>query len=85
MVLEITVDSITSMLTAIKAGADRIELCSAHSLGGLTPSYGLMKKAKELNIETFIMIRPRAGDFLYDEQEFETMKEDILAVKDHGI
>ncbi len=84
MVLEITVDSITSMLTAIKAGADRIELCSAHSLGGLTPSYGLMKKAKELNIETFIMIRPRAGDFLYDEQEFETMKEDILAVKEMG-
>ncbi len=85
MVLEVTVDSITSMLTAIKAGADRIELCSAHSLGGLTPSYGLMKKAKELtDIEIFILIRPRSGDFLYDEHEFETMKEDISVVKEMG-
>lgn len=83
MVLEVTVDSITSMLTAIKAGADRIELCSAHSLGGLTPSYGLMKRAKELtDIEIFILIRPRSGDFLYDEHEFETMKEDISVVKE---
>lgn len=85
MVLEVTVDSITSMLTAIKAGADRIELCSAHSLGGLTPSYGLMKRAKELtDIEIFILIRPRSGDFLYDEHEFETMKEDISVVKEMG-
>ncbi|NLO82827.1 MAG: copper homeostasis protein CutC [Clostridiales bacterium] len=88
MVLEVTVDSITSMLTAIKAGADRIELCSALNLGGLTPSYGLMKKANEIKkaeeqkyIEIFVMIRPRSGDFLYDDNEFETMKEDISLVK----
>lgn len=86
MTLEVTVDSITSMLAAIKAGADRIELCSAHNLGGLTPSYGLIKKAKELkDIEIFVMIRPRSGDFVYDEYEFETMKEDIIAVKEMGI
>ncbi len=92
MVLEVTVDSITSMLTAIKAGADRIELCSALNLGGLTPSYGLMKKASELkksrelkDIEIFVMIRPRSGDFLYDEYEFETMKEDISVVKEMDI
>jgi copper homeostasis protein len=85
MKLEVCVDSFTSMLTAKNAGADRIELCSALNVGGLTPSFGLLKKAKELkDIEVFVMIRPRSGDFLYDEYEFETMKEDILAVKQMG-
>jgi len=85
MILEVCVDSYTSMITAKKAGADRIELCSALNIGGLTPSYGLMKKAKELkDIEVFVMIRPRSGDFLYDDNEFETMKNDISLVKEMG-
>ncbi|MFV0503936.1 MAG: copper homeostasis protein CutC [Lachnospirales bacterium] len=89
MILEVCVDSYSSILTAKKAGANRIELCSALNLGGLTPSYGLMKKAKEVsNIEIFVMIRPRSGDFLYDEEDFETMLEDIEIAKEmnfHGI
>ncbi len=82
MILEVCVDSYTSMVTARNAGADRIELCSALNIGGLTPSYGLMKKAKEIeDIEIFAMIRPRSGDFLYDNNEFETMKNDIAIAK----
>ncbi|SHJ97925.1 copper homeostasis protein CutC [Paramaledivibacter caminithermalis] len=85
MILEVCVDSYTSMVTAKSAGADRIELCSALNIGGLTPSYGLMKKAKEIeDIEVFVMIRPRCGDFLYDDNEFETMKQDINIVKQMG-
>jgi copper homeostasis protein len=82
MKLEVCVDSYTSMVTAKNAGADRIELCSALNIGGLTPSYGLMKKAKEISgMEIFVMIRPRSGDFLYDDNEFETMKNDISIAK----
>lgn len=85
MILEVCVDSFTSLLTAKKAGADRIELCSALNIGGLTPSYGLMKQAKSIeDIEIFIMIRPRSGDFLYDEMEYDTMKNDIEVVKEMG-
>ena len=85
MILEVCVDSYTSMVTAKNAGADRIELCSALNIGGLTPSYGLMKKAKEIEgMEVFVMIRSRSGDFLYDDNEFETMKEDINIVKEMG-
>lgn len=85
MILEVCVDSLTSMLIAKSAGADRIELCSALNIGGLTPSYGLMKKAKEVkDLEIFVMIRPRSGDFLYDDNEIETMKNDIEIVKDLG-
>lgn len=85
MILEVCVDSYTSMLTAKEAGADRIELCSALNIGGLTPSYGLMKQAKEVkDIEVFVMIRPRSGDFLYDDNEFQTMKGDIEIAKEMG-
>lgn len=85
MMLEVCVDSYTSILAAKNAGANRIELCSALNIGGLTPSYGLMKKAKEVeDIEIFVMIRPRSGDFLYDDNEFETMKNDINIVKQMG-
>lgn len=85
MILEVCVDSLTSMLVAKSAGADRIELCSALNIGGLTPSCGLMKKAKEVkDIEVFVMVRPRSGDFLYDDNEFETMKSDIEIIKDMG-
>lgn len=85
MILEVCVDSYTSLMTAKDAGADRIELCSALNIGGLTPNYGLMKMAKEVkDIEIFVMIRPRSGDFLYDDNEFQTMKGDIEIVKEMG-
>lgn len=85
MILEVCVDSYESLLIAKKAGADRIELCSALNIGGLTPSYGLMNQASQhKDIEIFVMIRPRSGDFLYSALEFETMKEDIDMVKKLG-
>lgn len=85
LVLEVCVDSFESINIAKAAGADRIELCSALNIGGLTPSYGLMKQAKTVTgLEIFVMIRPRSGDFLYDEFEFQTMKEDIKLVKELG-
>lgn len=85
MILEVCVDSLTSLLTAKEAGADRIELCSALNLGGLTPSYGLMKQVRSLSgLEIVVMIRPRSGDFLYDENEFQCMKSDIQLAKEMG-
>lgn len=85
MILEVCVDSFKSLQIAKEAGADRIELCSALNLGGLTPSYGLMDQARQVeDLEIFIMIRPRSGDFLYDLDEFETMKRDIGLAKQMG-
>jgi len=89
LILEVCVDSFKSLLIAKEAGANRIELCSALNIGGLTPSFGLMKQAREVeDIEIFAMIRTRSGDFLYDESEFETMKKDVELAKKmefHGI
>lgn len=85
MILEVCVDSFKSLKIAKDAGADRIELCSALNIGGLTPSYGLMEQAKEIeDVEIFSMIRPRSGDFLYNNEEFETMKKDVKLVKKMG-
>lgn len=81
MILEVCVDSLDSMLTAKSAGADRIELCSALNIGGLTPSRGLMEMARTVDgMEIFVMIRPRSGDFLYSENDFEVMRKDIKTV-----
>uniref|UniRef100_UPI004047118D copper homeostasis protein CutC n=1 Tax=Roseivirga sp. TaxID=1964215 RepID=UPI004047118D len=78
MLLEICANSIESALNAQNGGADRIELCTHLEVGGLTPSHGLIKVAKELlNIPIYILIRPRAGDFVYSKMEMEVMKEDI--------
>ena len=86
MILEVCVDSYDSMDTAMKAGADRIELCSALELGGLTPSNGLMEKASLCKeVEVFVMVRPRAGDFLYSEKEFDVMKRDIRKAQELGL
>ncbi|MEH6536276.1 MAG: copper homeostasis protein CutC [Psychroserpens sp.] len=85
MKLEICANSYQSAKNAKDAGAHRIELCSELSIGGITPSYGLIKQvAHELAIETFVLIRPRSGDFCYTEQEFEVMKNDIQICKKLG-
>jgi copper homeostasis protein len=78
MLLEICANSIESALNAQNGGADRIELCTHLEVGGLTPSHGLIKVAKELlNIAIYVLIRPRAGSFVYSKIEMEVMKEDI--------
>lgn len=84
-VIEIAVFNYASALLASKAGADRIELCENATEGGTTPSYGTLKRVVEtIDIPVFPIIRPRGGDFLYSEEEFEVMKHDIQLVKELG-
>jgi copper homeostasis protein len=83
--LEVIAFSIESCSLIQQSGAHRIELCDNPGEGGTTPSYGFIKKARELaTIELYSMIRPRGGDFLYSADEFEAMKEDIKHCKQLG-
>lgn len=83
--LEICVDSIGSALAADRGGADRIELCASLLEGGLTPNAGMIRVVRErVRLAVFVMIRPRGGDFLYSDAEFESMKEDIRVAKSLG-
>jgi copper homeostasis protein len=83
--LEIIGFNIQSCVAAQNAGADRIELCDNFSEGGTTPSYAFIKAArKKLSIELYVMIRPRGGDFFYDEDEFDLMKQNITLCKETG-
>ena len=85
MKLEICANSFQSAINAQIAGANRIELCSELSVGGITPSYGLLKKVfEEITIPVNILIRPRSGDFCYTDEEFEQMKMDIQLCKKLG-
>ena len=85
MLVEICANSFESALNAQQGGADRIELCQELGLGGLTPSYGLLKKTLErLTIPVFVLIRPRSGNFEYTSEEFEVMLEDIALCKKMG-
>ena len=78
MILEIAANSVASALAAQEGGAGRVELCTALELGGLTPSHAQIALARErLRIPLVVLIRPRAGDFLYGELECETMQRDI--------
>lgn len=83
--LEIAVFNIESALLAQAAGADRIELCENPFDGGTTPSYGTLKIISEkIHIPVFPIIRPRGGDFLYSDAEFEVMKQDLLMIQSLG-
>jgi copper homeostasis protein len=76
--LEIAANSLASALSAQDAGAARVELCASLDEGGLTPSYATIALARErLRIPLYVLIRPRAGDFLYGDLELETMLGDI--------
>jgi copper homeostasis protein len=78
MMLEIAANSVASALAAQEGGADRIELFTALELGGLTPSHAQIALARErLRIPLYVLVRPRAGDFLYSDLECETMQRDI--------
>ena len=85
MLVEVCANSLESALNAEKSGADRVELCSELGVGGVTPSYGLIKQVKnQLSIPVHVLIRPRSGDFDYSDYEFQIMKEDILMCKELG-
>ena len=76
--LEVAANSVASALAAQAGGAGRVELCSALELGGLTPSHAQIAIVRErLSIPLYVLIRPRAGDFLYNDHEIETMRRDI--------
>ena len=83
--LEVCVDSLASARAAIRGGADRLELCSALAIGGLTPYKGLLKQIrKESDIPVRCLMRPRAGDFLYTPEEIRMMAEQIRELKEAG-
>lgn len=85
MLLEIAVFNVQSAILAEKAGADRLELCENPEEGGTTPSYGTLRTVIEkVGIPAFPIIRPRGGDFLYDEDSYEVMKKDLLLCKELG-
>ncbi|GHT67512.1 copper homeostasis protein CutC [Bacteroidia bacterium] len=78
LILEVCADSVENALIAQSAGAQRIEFCVSLPEGGTTPSYAQIKTAREhLNIKLYVLVRPRGGDFLYTDLEFEIIKSDI--------
>lgn len=85
MKLEICASNYQSAVNALEAGAHRIELCESLEVGGLTPSYSLVKQVLEtLQIPVFVLIRPRSADFTYTQDEFEIMKKNIQWCKNLG-
>ena len=84
--LEISVESLEAALAAERGGANRIELCGNLSAGGITPSIALMHAVREhLSIPVFVMIRPRAGDFVYSDAEFSEMRRSIASAQESGM
>lgn len=85
MLVEVCANSLQSALIAQEAGADRIELCSELAVGGITPSYGLLKAVREkINIPVNVLIRPRSGDFTFSDDEFDIMKTNIALCVELG-
>ena len=85
-VLEIACFNVQSGLIAQEAGADRIEFCADYKAGGITPTTNdILEARKLLHIPLHVIIRPRGGNFIYDAEELELMKRDILLCKEHNI
>lgn len=76
--LEIAAGSLASALAAQEGGADRVELCSSLAEGGITPSHGMLAVVRDrVRLPVYVLVRPRGGDFLYDDADFEMMRRDI--------
>lgn len=83
--LEVAANSVASAFAAQEGGAGRVELCASLDEGGVTPSHGTVVLAREgLTIPLFVLIRPRAGDFVYDDHEIEAMLDDIAHCRTLG-
>ncbi len=85
ILFELGADTAAGVRTAAAGGVDRIELCSALAIGGVTPSTGLMRLAAGCGIPTRVMIRPRGGDFSYSVDEVDAMRADIDTVHALGL
>lgn len=84
--LEICIDSVTGALAAARGGADRLELCSALSEGGITPSYGLVQQVLTVcDLPVMMMIRCRGGGFVYSEEEIQVLLRDIQVAQSLGV
>lgn len=84
--IEIACFNVESALIAQKSGADRVELCADMSVGGTTPTIETIQQAcKNLSIDLYVMIRPRGGNFVYSDSEFEQMKLEIETIKNLGV
>ncbi|AWD22307.1 copper homeostasis protein CutC [Fuscovulum blasticum] len=83
--VEICVDGSEGLAAAVAGGADRVELCSALPLGGLTPSAGLMCLAGRSGVPAMALIRPRPGDFVFTPSEAAVMEADITAARAAGM
>ncbi|MBR5140894.1 MAG: copper homeostasis protein CutC [Bacteroidales bacterium] len=82
---EICANSVASCIAAQEGGANRVELCAGIPEGGTTPSYGMIRSAREcISIALNVIIRPRGGDFLYSEEEINEMLYDIKVAKELG-
>lgn len=76
--IEVVAYNVESALKAQEGGADRIELCASPGEGGVTPSFGMIEVVRQnINIDLFVMVRPRGGDFVYNNYEYHAMKRDI--------
>jgi copper homeostasis protein len=82
MKIEFCIDSVDGAIAAKKHGANRVELCSALNVGGLTPSFGLIKQCAEQGVEVHVMIRHIEGRFSYSKEDVLIMLQDIKMVKD---
>jgi len=84
-VIEIATSDFITTQSAVQGGADRIELCANLAEGGTTPSYGQLRKCREaFTVSLYPIIRPRGGDFLYTDDEFEMMLTDVRLCKELG-
>ncbi len=84
-IIEIATSDFITTQAAVAGGADRIELCANLAEGGTTPSYATVIKCREtFSVELYPIIRPRGGDFLYTDEEFDIMKADVQLCKDLG-
>jgi copper homeostasis protein len=85
LLLELCIGSVEDAVIAERAGANRVELCSALMLGGLTPSAGMIQEAKAaVSIPVMAMIRPRGGGFLYSDYDFRVMQRDAAMAVEYG-
>jgi len=85
MIFEICADSYEAVLLAKKYAIKRVELCSALSVGGLTPSIGLIQKCAQIReVEVHVMIRHKEGGFVYSDLDIQIMEKDIKAAKEAG-